>query len=122
LLPYSYIMMQNPEYAANFEKLLNRCRERNVAVQTIKAIVRRPWAEGVDRYSATWYEPLTEQAQIDTAAHWVLGRKGIFLNTVGDVNILPRVFDAAERFVHAPSELAMEQLLKLQQMAPLFVD
>jgi len=122
LLPYSYIMMQNPEYAANFEKLLNRCRERNVAVQTIKAIVRRPWAEGVDRYSATWYEPLTEQAQIDTAAHWVLGRKGVFLNTVGDVNILPRVFDAAERFVHAPSELAMEQLLKLQQMAPLFVD
>jgi hypothetical protein len=48
---------------------------------------------------------LTEQAQIDTAAHWVLGRKGIFLNTVGDVNILPRVFDAAERFVHAPSEV-----------------
>jgi predicted aldo/keto reductase-like oxidoreductase len=122
LLPYSYIMMQNPEYAADFEKLLNRCRERNVAVQTIKAIVRRPWAEGVDRYSATWYEPLTEQAQIDTAAHWVLGRKGVFLNTVGDVNILPRVFDAAERFVHAPSELAMEQLLKLQQMSPLFVD
>jgi hypothetical protein len=65
---------------------------------------------------------LTEQAQIDTAAHWVLGRKGVFLNTVGDVNILPRVFDAAERFVHAPSELAMEQLLKLQQMSPLFVD
>jgi len=51
-----------------------------------------------------------------------LGRKGVFLNTVGDVNILPRVFDAAERFVHAPSELAMEQLLKLQQMSPLFVD
>ncbi len=120
LLPYSHILMQNPDYARDFERLLNRCRERNVAVQTIKAIVRRPWAEGVDRYSSTWYEPLTEQAQIDTAVHWVLSRKGVFLNTVGDVNLLPRVFDAATRYVHAPSDLAMEQLLKLQSMAPLF--
>lgn len=93
-----------------------------MAVQTIKAIVRRPWAEGVDRHSATWYEPLLEQEQIDTAAHWVLARKGLFLNTVGDVTILPKVFDAAERFVHAPSDLAMQQLLKLQEMAPLFTE
>lgn len=122
LLPYSYILMQNQEYATDFERLLQRCRERNVAVQTIKAIVRRPWAEGVDRHSATWYEPLLEQEQIDTAAHWVLARKGLFLNTVGDVTILPKVFDAAERFVHAPSDLAMQQLLKLQEMAPLFTE
>jgi aryl-alcohol dehydrogenase-like predicted oxidoreductase len=122
LLPYSYILMQNQQYAADFERLLQRCRERNVAVQTIKAIVRRPWAEGVDRHSATWYEPLLDQAQIDTASHWVLARKGLFLNTVGDVTILPKVFDAAERFVHAPSDLAMQQLLKLQEMAPLFAE
>jgi aryl-alcohol dehydrogenase-like predicted oxidoreductase len=122
LLPYSYIMMQNPQYAADFEKLLNRCRERNIAVQTIKAIVRRPWADGTDRYTATWYEPLLEQAHIDAAVHWVFGRKGVFLNTVGDIEVLPKVFAAAERFVHAPSELAMQQLLKHQTMAPLFVD
>ncbi|MFN5058630.1 MAG: aldo/keto reductase [Chloroflexota bacterium] len=122
LLPYSYMLMQNQQYSTDFERLLQRCRERNVAVQTIKAIVRRPWAEGVDRHSATWYEPLLEQDQIDTAAHWVLARKGLFLNTVGDVTILPKVFDAAERFVHAPSDLAMQQLLKLQEMAPLFTE
>ena len=120
LLPYSYILMQNQTYAHDLERLLNRCRERNVAVQTIKAIVRRPWPEGIERSSATWYEPLTEQAHIDTAVHWVLSRKGIFLNTVGDVRLLPQVFDAATRYVHAPSELAMDQLLKLQEMAPLF--
>ena len=122
LLPYSYIMMQNPQYAADFEKLLNRCRERTIAVQTIKAIVRRPWADGTDRYTATWYEPLLEQEHIDAAVHWVFGRKGVFLNTVGDIEVLPKVFAAAERFVHAPSELAMQQLLKHQTMAPLFVD
>jgi len=122
LLPYSYILMQNAQYRQDFERLLQRCRERNVGVQTIKAIVRRPWAEGIDRHSATWYEPLLEQSQIDTAVHWVLGRSGVFLNTVGDVTLLPKVFDAAERYVYPPSEEAMQQLLKLQEMAPLFVD
>ena len=38
LLPYSYVMMQNDYYASNFEALVATCTERNVAVQTIKAI------------------------------------------------------------------------------------
>ena len=82
LLPYSYILMQNAQYKADFERLLQRCRERNVGVQTIKAIVRRPWAEGIDRHSATWYEPLLEQEHIDTAVHWVLGRSGVFFGMI----------------------------------------
>ena len=45
LLPYSYVMMQNPQYAADFEALVKVCQERNVAVQTIKSLVRRPWGE-----------------------------------------------------------------------------
>jgi aryl-alcohol dehydrogenase-like predicted oxidoreductase len=40
LLPYSYILMQNPQYAADVEALLQVCPERNVAVQTIKGITR----------------------------------------------------------------------------------
>ena len=60
---------------------------RNVAVQTIKAIARAPWA--AEHTAATWYEPLREQADIDLAVHWVLGRPGVFLNTVGDVTLLP---------------------------------
>ncbi len=43
LLPYSYIMMQDPHYAADFEALFELCRARNVAVQTIKSIARQPW-------------------------------------------------------------------------------
>src|SRR5262245_39326801 len=45
LLPYSFVLMQNSQYAADFEALLAICRERNVAVQTIKSIVRAPWGE-----------------------------------------------------------------------------
>jgi aryl-alcohol dehydrogenase-like predicted oxidoreductase len=120
LLPYSYVMMQNSQYAADFEALLQLCQQRNVAIQTIKSITRRPWGDRA-KTRATWYEPLENQADIDRAVHWVLGRQGVFLNTVGDIHVLPKVFDAASRFSQRPSEEEMEASLKQLEMAPLFV-
>ena len=46
LLPYNFVTMQNPYYASNFDALYETCRERRVAVQTIKSIALRPWAAG----------------------------------------------------------------------------
>jgi hypothetical protein len=89
-------------------------------VQTIKSITRAPWG-AAPQTRATWYEPLEEQVDIDTAVHWVLGRPGMFLNTVGDIHVLPRVLDAASRFVAAPSEEQMQALVARQDMAPMFV-
>ena len=120
LLPYNYPMMQNREYAADFEALVALCRERNVAVQTIKAITRSPWDDR-PHTAATWYEPLTEQADVDLAVHWVLGRPGVFLNTAGDIHVLPQVLDAASRYQEAPSDEAMARLMAEREMAPLFV-
>jgi aryl-alcohol dehydrogenase-like predicted oxidoreductase len=119
LLPYSYIMMQNPQYAADFEALVALCQQRNVAVQTIKSITRAPWGER-DHTANTWYEPLEDQADIDTAVHWVLGRPGVFLNTVGDIRVLPKVFNAASRFEARPSDATMQAMLDRREMAPLF--
>jgi len=120
LLPYNYPMMQNPQYAADFEALISGCQERNVAVQTIKSIARGPWGDK-PRIRNTWYEPLEELADIDRAVHWVLGRPGVFLNTAGDIHMLPRVLDAASRFQTPPSEEEMKELVARLEMAPLFV-
>ena len=120
LLPYSYVMMQDPHYAAMFERLVAACRQRNVAVQTIKSIARRPWW-GRERTHATWYQPLEDQRDIDLAVHWVLSRPGIFLNTVGDVALLPKVLDAASRFTSAPGAAAMREATARLEMLPLFV-
>ena len=57
LLPYNYVTMQNSYYADNFDALYRTCGERNVAIQTIKSIARRPWL-GRPHTRATWYEPL----------------------------------------------------------------
>jgi predicted aldo/keto reductase-like oxidoreductase len=120
LLPYSFVMMQNADYARDFQELQQICAERNVAMQTIKAITRRPW-DGQQQTRSTWYQPLEDQDAIDAAAHWVLGNPQVFLNTVGDIHVLPRVLDAASRFEHAPDESCMNSLLQEQEMAPLFV-
>ncbi len=121
LLPYNFTMMQNTQYAADFETLVAMCEERNVAIQTIKAITKAPWSEDAERTAATWYEPLRDQDAIDTTAHWVLGRPGVFLNTVGDIHILPKVLDAAERFETRPSDTEMHALTNQWTLEPLFV-
>ena len=120
LLPYSYIVVQNRGYAEDFEALMALCRERNVAVQTIKSIARRPWS-GRPATRTTWYEPMEDQAEIDRAVHWVLSRPGIFLNTVGDIHLLPKVLDAANRFEAAPSDAEMSRQIEKLDMVPLFV-
>jgi len=119
LLPYSYVMMSNPRYAADFEALAQVCEARGVAMQTIKAITRRPWgARPADR--TTWYQPLEDPRAIDLAVHWVLGRPGVFLNTVGDPTLLPRALEAAERFRERPDEADMRELVEREAMEPLF--
>lgn len=119
LLPYSYILMKHPGYAADFEALMTLCQERGIAVQTIKAITRRPWSE--ERPGrATWYEPLTEAADIALAVKWVLARPGIFLCTTSDTQLLPKVLEAASHPAERPSDQEMEALLEQQEMAPLF--
>jgi len=120
LLPYSYIMMQDPHYAAAFERVLAVCAERNVAVVTIKSIARRPWW-GREHTRATWYEPFEEQRDIDAAVHWVLARPGIFLATVGDIRLLPKVLDAAGRFTSVPDEETLREQSARLEMLPLFV-
>lgn len=120
LLPCNFITMQNPYYRENFDALARTCNQRHTAVQTIKSIALRPWL-GRPRTRTTWYEPFESKDDIDLAVWWVLGRAGVFLNSVGDVDLLPRVLDAAERFEGLPSKAAMKSLVDRSEAVPLFV-
>jgi aryl-alcohol dehydrogenase-like predicted oxidoreductase len=120
LLPYSYVQLRDERYAGDFEALADVCAARGVAMQTIKAITLAPW-DGREQTAATWYEPLREQSDIDLTVHWVLGRPGVFLNTAGDVGVLPKVLDAATRFDERTSDAQMQRLVGEREMAPLFV-
>jgi aryl-alcohol dehydrogenase-like predicted oxidoreductase len=122
LLPYNYVMAQNQRYHSDFEEVMRICEQRNVAVQTIKSIARGPWATTAPTHN-TWYQPLTEQSDIDLAVHWVLSRPNVFLNTAGDLELLPQVLDAASRFdaqQPCPADDAMNAMLEGQAMTALF--
>ena len=61
---------------------------------------------------------------MDKAVGWVLSRPGIFLNTAGDIHVLPQVLDAASRSDDAqatPDDAEMQVLATQQAMEPLFV-
>jgi predicted aldo/keto reductase-like oxidoreductase len=121
LLPLNFPLYQMPEYRADFDALVNICKMKNVAVQTIKSICRRPWGDQ-ERFASCWYEPLNEQPAVEKAVHWVLGQPaGVFLNTVGDIHMLPKVLDAASTFSgQAPVDGAMQQMMDDYEMIPLW--
>ncbi len=119
LLPYNYTMMAQPEYAADFERLVETCAERGVAVQTIKAVARRRWQAEGRHFS--WYEPFRDPGQIARAVHWVLGRDGFFLNTTSDATLLPAIFEAAAREGEPPTAEEVARDVDELAMEPLFV-
>jgi aryl-alcohol dehydrogenase-like predicted oxidoreductase len=121
LCPYNYITNQNPKYSEDFNTLAAMCQERNVAVQTIKSIARQPWGLTQTHTHTTWYEPFTEQADIDLAVQWVLSRPQVFLNTAGDIHLLPKVLEAAQRFDQSQSQEELSARLAEKDMTSLFV-
>lgn len=121
LLPLNYPMSLLPYYASDFQELFELCQKRGVAVQTIKAIARRRWSND-ERPQQTWYEPLTKQEDIDASVHWLLSHEGVFLNTAGELSLLPRILDAADRFnsVDGDFQEPIRTSNKERKMAPLF--
>jgi aryl-alcohol dehydrogenase-like predicted oxidoreductase len=120
LLPYNFVTMQNPYYAENFTALQETCAQRGIAVQTIKSAARRPW-RGRTHTRATWYEPYDDQADLDLSVWHALGREGTHVISLGDVDILPRVLDAASRYEAPPPDEAMRALSERAEADPLFV-
>jgi aryl-alcohol dehydrogenase-like predicted oxidoreductase len=120
LFPYNMTQLRGEEYARDVEVLIAMCEKRGVAMQTIKAITLAPWQGDRPPRPTTWYEPLTDQKDIDLAVRFVLGRPGLFLNTASDIDLLAKVLDAADRGGPPPATDELDDLIRRREMAPLF--
>lgn len=120
LFPYNPTQLRNEDYARDVERLIATCEARGVAMQTIKSITLGPWQGERPPRPTTWYEPLTEQRDIDVAIRFVLARPGLFINTASDIGLLVKVLDAADRGGPAPTEAEIEELVRRREMTPLF--
>ena len=121
LLPYSHAMIAQEGYAADFGALLALCRERRVAIQTIKGIAHRRWAEADSEPRHSWYRPIRDDDALRHAVQYVLAQEGLFLNTSSDATLLRRVLDIASEVRAAPTSSELSQDAERLGIQPLFV-
>jgi len=121
LLPYSHTTMSDPVYTADFRRLLALCRERQVAVQTIKSVARRRWRPEDPEARFSWYKPIKEPEALRRAVHFVLACPGLFLNSSSDARLLPAILAAAAERIEEPSTAALDRDHAALAIEPLFV-
>ena len=122
LLPYNFTMRANSRYRDEVEQLLTVCHQRDVAVQTIKAVARRPWPADTSRDRRSWYEPIDDPGAIARAVHYVLGRPGLFLNASSDFHLLRHILEAASQPAQVPSDDEMDDDARSFGITQLFED
>jgi len=119
LVPYNATMMRLPDYARDFEALVEVCQARGVAIQTIKSIAKERWDDGPGaRFS--WYEPLSEPAAIGRGVRFALSRPGFFVNSSSDGRLLPLILEAATRPATPPTPEELDADISRYGMQPLF--
>lgn len=121
LAPYNYSMMQNPQYAADFEALYAACQQKGVAMQTIKAVALRRWTDDDADKRFSWYKPIRDEAALARAIAFVLSRPGLFLNTTSDATLLPEILRLASATQTAPTQDQMESDQRDLGIEPLFI-
>jgi predicted aldo/keto reductase-like oxidoreductase len=110
---------QDEGYAGDFRELVSVCRERSIAIQTIKSIARGYWGDK-NRTHVTWYEPLVNEEAIRFSVRWVLGLPDVFLISTGALQEVSKVLRAAATFETPPSDAEMKRVVQKQGITPLF--
>jgi predicted aldo/keto reductase-like oxidoreductase len=122
LTPLNYRLYAMPDYRESFEALREETRKRDVALRVIKAIAKGPWEQGRTRTYATWYEPFDDQLAIDACVHFILRFEEVSgFASAGDVRLLPKIVDAANRYGTMTDEEAERVLSRLETYESPFV-
>ncbi|MCH2170465.1 aldo/keto reductase [Myxococcota bacterium] len=120
LLPCNPAMLSQADYGNHFGALLATCRERGVAVQTIKSVARRRWRDDDEGPRHSWYAPLRDPDAVHRAVHFVLAHEGVFLNTTSDASVLAMILEAAEAPVRVPDAERLASDARRFGIEPLF--
>jgi len=111
LCPYSFTLASDPQYAADFERLVEVCTDRGVAIQTIKSVARRRWQPDDPSPHFAWYEPLPAGDALQRAVRFVLSRPELFLNSSSDARLLPAIIEAALEATASPGRPSDAEML-----------
>ena len=120
LAPYNYVQMRDARLCSRLRGArcrLRRARRRLADDQEHRArAMGRPRADRVDLVRAAARSGRTSTSPCTGCS----AGPSVFLNTVGDVTLLPKVLDAASRFASQPPDEAMDDLVARSRLVPLF--
>ncbi|MBI9100410.1 MAG: aldo/keto reductase [Spirochaetaceae bacterium] len=119
LLPFNYFMMSDDDYRRDFNELYDLCQSGKIALQTIKSIARSYWGNG-EKQGGTWYKPITDYEDMKKSINWVLGHENLFLNTAGDVTLLPQILEIASKPIGKPENREMEEMIERLHISKIF--
>jgi aryl-alcohol dehydrogenase-like predicted oxidoreductase len=123
LLPYSFVLLQNGDYRANVEALVQLCSERQVAVQTIKSSARRRWTDDSEPYYS-WYQALPAGPALERAVQYVLAHPQLFVISSSDARLLRPILEAAAaaegRGSAPPAEAELRADIRAEGITPIF--
>jgi aryl-alcohol dehydrogenase-like predicted oxidoreductase len=120
MFPLNPRLYANPNYRRDAERLLAMCAEREVGVMIIKSIAKGPWGEQPKDYN-TWYEPYDLQERIDVGVRFALSQTPVTgIAAAGDMRLLPKVLDAAERYQPMSAEEQQALIEDVASLEPLF--
>ncbi|MDE2936000.1 MAG: aldo/keto reductase [Chloroflexota bacterium] len=97
MFPVAKALWRSPEYREDTERLLNLCHERDVGIQCIKILASGGWGSA-EKDCHTWYDPVREQEEIHDCVNWLFSQDVHTAPSTGEVTIVPKLLDAAERF------------------------
>jgi aryl-alcohol dehydrogenase-like predicted oxidoreductase len=120
LFPWNFSLAREQSYRTDIERLLGLCRQRRVAVQTIKSLARRRWEPDNTEAHFSWYQPLPAGEALVRAVRWVLSQPGLFLNTSSDARLLRPTLEAADTTAPSPTDAEMQADQAALAIEPLF--
>ncbi|MFX1516345.1 MAG: hypothetical protein ACFFC6_08550, partial [Promethearchaeota archaeon] len=121
LIPVYVAAMAHPHPNNDFRPVLTLAQEKDIGVIAIKAISRRRWTFA--KKYGTWYQPLDEQAWIDTAVGFTLSQEGVTTYSLPcDLRLWPLVLEAGEKFqkIGKTEQEEIIQKAKVENFKPLF--
>ncbi len=122
LTPFNYRLSIVPEYARDFEALVEEVQAQDAGLTLIKTSARNLWREGEEHRRTTWYEPLEEQPLMDAAVAFALARReATGIATAGDVALLPMFIEAERKVASISADAAAETLSAVPELEPPFV-
>jgi aryl-alcohol dehydrogenase-like predicted oxidoreductase len=114
------LLYSMPEFRRDWEELVGLCRVKDVGIHVLKASAKGPW-NGREPTHTTWYEPFTDQRDVDRAIAWVLNQPVTTMCSAGDRRLLAGICDAAERYREIDVG-EQDELLAVSGYASIFVE